>query len=167
MNAETIALWRTLPKNACLSINEIARCLGISTGAIHNRVSRGTFPKPKCNGEYGFNSLPNHKNKANQWLALDVVRWIDAPQNPVPSVKAMPSWRAIGSRVKPVQAPDKREAARLLANRIIRRKYGARAFASIEYGLVWMVEGWQTTRADPNTSVRVGPRFEIKVETMP
>lgn len=82
-------------------------------------------------------------------------------------MSALPFWRAVGSRVKPMQAATEREAARLLANRIIVRKYGARAYASIEPGTAWTIEGWQTTRADPNTSVRVGERFALTVEVVP
>lgn len=80
-----------------------------------------------------------------------------------------PLWAASGTRFRAIRAWTEREAARELANRIVRRKYGVRAFARLEStGPGWMVEGWQTTRHDPNTSVRVGRPFVlVLVEVKP
>lgn len=76
-----------------------------------------------------------------------------------------PLWRVVGSRVRAVRAWTEADAAHVLANRVIARKYGSRASARVERdGASWRVEGWQTTRANPNTSVRVGRPFTLVLE---
>ena len=88
MNAELVAMWRTLAPDACLDTEELSRAFGISLRAIHSRVEVGTLPQPaflggkrRTDGIKGWNSngtrgvRMTHKNK---WRVRDILRYIDS-----------------------------------------------------------------------------------------
>lgn len=91
MNAEIVAFWRTLPPNACLSTEELAKGFGVCGQAIRCRVKAGTLPPPKHLGgkmhadSRGWNSISSRGRRMtmqSRWHVGDVLRCIDSQGTP-------------------------------------------------------------------------------------
>ena len=73
MDEDVVAFWRTLPKDACLRTEEVAKGIGATPHAVWGRGNTGrmSFPKPAMKAGWG-----RVKNK-NFWRVGDVLEWID------------------------------------------------------------------------------------------
>ena len=86
MNADMIALWRTLAPDACLSTAEISNGIGVCAQAIRKRVKDGKMPPPAFIGGKSHSDVNGwHSNGTrgrpmtiqSRWRVRDILRWLD------------------------------------------------------------------------------------------